>query len=231
MVDTTRVKGVFLERAVHQLEDDNDELKSTMAAGKLEKISTIKRKIKRAATSALYEQETKSAKDNLTVTELEKRKKELEKQGSLMAVITKNARTRLDGGEAPTRPRSTTEGPVDTTREDNLNYSDIRAEEDYAGIEGRITVDVDDAERMHEDDPTYQEDPTEYLEAVRMFMECSLQDRFVERKEDKLICDLCVQDPTMGEEHKTKVWSNATKLLAHKRTKVHCLYMAWLRRI
>lgn len=69
MIDTTRVKGVFLENAVRKLQRESTELKEAENAGSLEKVRAIKRRIKRAATNSLYNQELKLAAENMTVQE------------------------------------------------------------------------------------------------------------------------------------------------------------------
>ena len=78
-------------------------------------------------------------------------------------------------------------------------------------------MEVDDPDDEWEE----EESGTEFLEAVRIFMEYSGHDRFVQLEPSDLHCQLCIDDPTMSEEDKNKQWANQTKLRYHQATNVH----------
>lgn len=96
MIDTTRVKGVFLENAVRKLQRESTELKEAENAGSLEKVRAIKRRIKRAATNLLYNQELKLAAEKMTVQEFNRRKGILAQGDTLMGRIVKESKKDLE---------------------------------------------------------------------------------------------------------------------------------------
>ncbi|KAL2070064.1 hypothetical protein VTL71DRAFT_14744 [Oculimacula yallundae] len=232
-IDLTRLKGAFLDQAVWRLEAEDLELQAAIDDGMLEKVRSIKRRIKRTAYNQLYDEEIKRAGESMTVDEFEARKKDLLATPSLMHKIISASRKELEGGnrktDAPQQPAAAHGSSSEHIDKTNLRYADLRDEEDHANTPGgEIRLDTDD---LDDEDMNQEESPLEFLEAVRVFMESLGQVRLVQLDGGDLHCQKCIDDPTMGEEAAQKVWANATKLRYHERSAIHSAKSQFSRRI
>ena len=230
-MDLTRVKGVFLDQAVWRLEAENAELQAAIEGGMLEKVRSIKRRIKRAAYNRLYDEEIKRAGQLMTVAEFERRKASILAAPSLMEKIVSASRKELAGTATTPRQATATHGSTSDQADEPtpLRYEDLRDQDDHFRTAGEeIRLDTDD---LDEEDINEEESPLEFFEAVRVFMESVGQTRMIELDGEDLHCQKCIDDPTMGEEAARKLWPNATKLRYHQNSAIHSHRQQFTRRI
>lgn len=188
LLDFTKTEGAWLDEYVVKLSEQNKALQDAVRDGDAVKAAKLKRRIRRYASVALYEEQKVNQTARLTQAEFAKRKQELSRPMALFCLIKERAAALERAGKGIEELSGESEGRL--TRED---LRDI--EEDEAAVQGNLVVDED----VGPDDQTV----VTYSFAASMFMLTALEGyRVVGPDGNKEKCHLCLADVTLAEEVK-----------------------------
>ncbi len=202
LIDRTRLEGIFLQRTIDRLASESEDLQSAIREKNYAAERNARRRIKKFATQVLHDESKRLAERTLTVEAFNQRKAELQEPMALSSIIDKRVQQLMATSRSEPSTCSTTResSGVEESENADLRFDDIRDAEDdldLANQQALVEAEVD-PEGSHSDEAKQALDPeSNFLEHVRVFMECAGQEKFVMEAEGHLRCSLCLEDDTI----------------------------------